>query len=610
MSTSAKCSIQAEGAPRSGAYSAIAVVVAVLFGTLLQFYGSLASFDRVWLDAQFVHARSADALPSANDPVIVGIDQEFLDSVDEPLALSHRYIAELLTALSKAKPDVVVVDLVLPNKRFDKVAPIENPELDYHRSLLEGMMNIASASPLIVAKAWNEPRGRFEDIQVDFQSVMELAKANGTRMASSMLCADPDQRIRQYPGSWCQPDGGLSLAAAASEAIGNRQDWSGLINFGLGREFDYIPIGRVRALAKQGRIAELDGLFRGRAVFVGGVLEHEDLHYVPVPLAQWRPNRTDVPGVIVHAQIFRSMMNHGFIKPLGLGLCLPGILLGALFWLRARQRPKAVVLAVFIVGLFAVSWTLLGFGYWMPPSAIIATALGAFFSRASYEAWGHFAEKRRLQRSFAGYVSPSVMAEIVSGRLEAQQNERRYLTVLFSDIRNFTTLSEASSPDEVVALLTRYFDRMVGAIHRSGGTLDKFIGDGIMVLFGAPNSLESSERSALECAHEMLLELDLFNRELAAEGKPPLKIGIGIHAGEAIVGNIGAGERHEYTAIGDTVNSAARLEALCKEVGYPIVCSGEVRLAVGSPDFLMDCGERALKGRSSMRVFGWNPIAA
>jgi adenylate cyclase len=149
---------------------------------------------------------------------------------------------------------------------------------------------------------------------------------------------------------------------------------------------------------------------------------------------------------------------------------------------------------------------------------------------------------------------------------------------------------------------------MAAVIHRNGGTLDKFIGDGIMALFGAPNTLADPERSAMECAHEMLLELRSLNQELEAEGRAPLAIGVGINAGDVIVGNIGAGERHEYTAIGDTVNTAARLEALCKVVAYPIVCSEQIWQSLGRPNFLVDCGDQVLKGRSDMRVYGWNPV--
>jgi adenylate cyclase len=177
--------------------------------------------------------------------------------------------------------------------------------------------------------------------------------------------------------------------------------------------------------------------------------------------------------------------------------------------------------------------------------------------------------------------------------------------VLFSDIRGFTTLSEKLPAQEIVALLNRYFARMTAVIHRHGGTVDKFIGDGMMAVFGAPNILPCPEHNALEAARDMLAALDELNGELAREGRAPLAIGVGLHSGEAVIGHIGSPDRHEYTAIGDTVNTAARLESLCKDLGSPIVCSEIVFSAAGAPAFLVSHGERQLKGRHvAITVYG------
>lgn len=213
-----------------------------------------------------------------------------------------------------------------------------------------------------------------------------------------------------------------------------------------------------------------------------------------------------------------------------------------------------------------------------------------------------------MKRVFSGSVSPSVMQEIIKGGLEIEQkSSRRRLCVLFSDIRNFTTMCEHMQAEEVVTLLNRYFARMVHVIHTHGGTVDKFIGDGLMAFFGAPNALELPERNALEAAQGMHQALEELNDEFAAEGKPLLRIGVGLHSGEAVIGQIGSEERHEYTAIGDTVNTASRIEGLCKDVGYGIVCSKYVTEAVGYPDDLIALGEKPLKGRAAIAVYGWLP---
>ena len=232
----------------------------------------------------------------------------------------------------------------------------------------------------------------------------------------------------------------------------------------------------------------------------------------------------------------------------------------------------------------------------------------AFASRLSWDAALQLREKKRMHSAFGSYVSPQIMTEIVAGRLQpGLGGERRSLCVMFVDIRDFTTRSEGMLPEQLIALLNRYFSEMTQAIHRNGGTLDKFIGDGIMAFFGAPQVLDCPERNALEAAQEMLLRLQRLNERLKTEGIVPIRIGIGLHIGDAIVGHVGSESRHEYTAIGDAVNVASRLEGLSKTVGYPVVCSAEVVAGVGNIDHFVDLGEHPVKGHTAVKVFGWAP---
>ncbi|MDI1447683.1 adenylate/guanylate cyclase domain-containing protein [Polyangium sp. 6x1] len=158
--------------------------------------------------------------------------------------------------------------------------------------------------------------------------------------------------------------------------------------------------------------------------------------------------------------------------------------------------------------------------------------------------------------------------------------QRMTATVLFADIRNFTQLSTMMQPEEVVELLNRYFSTMVDIVFKNGGTLDKFLGDGLMALFGVPYPIEHPEESAVRTALEMLDALQVMNRELEARGMLRLDIGVGINAGPVVAGNIGSSQRHEYTVIGDTVNLAARLEALNKETRTQVLVSASVHHAV------------------------------
>jgi adenylate cyclase len=163
------------------------------------------------------------------------------------------------------------------------------------------------------------------------------------------------------------------------------------------------------------------------------------------------------------------------------------------------------------------------------------------------------------------------------------------------------------SPEKLVAILNRYFSVMSDVVHKHHGTVDKFIGDGLMAIFGAPQQLEQPERHALEAAQEMIERLAEVNADLATMGEAPIRIGIGLHSGEIVVGHIGSRERHNYTAIGDVVNVASRLEGLSKTSGHVIIVSKTVAEALGYPKMLSSLGESPVSGHSAQEIYGWNP---
>jgi len=207
-------------------------------------------------------------------------------------------------------------------------------------------------------------------------------------------------------------------------------------------------------------------------------------------------------------------------------------------------------------------------------------------------------ERERLKISFARYVSSSVFDQIItSEKLTKLEGERKKVTLLFSDIHHFTALSEKLDPENIVSLLNTYFEQMLEVVFSHQGTLDKFLGDGIMVEFGAPLDDADQEDNAVLAALEMQRALTVLNTKWAGEGKPALTMSIGIHTGPAVVGNIGSEQRMEYTAIGDTVNVASRLEQACKKNQVPILISETTYQGLKKKFIAKKIGSLALPGR-------------
>jgi len=203
-----------------------------------------------------------------------------------------------------------------------------------------------------------------------------------------------------------------------------------------------------------------------------------------------------------------------------------------------------------------------------------------------------------VRANFERYFAPSLAARIAeSPEALTLGGEKRAVAVLFSDIRGFTPLSETMRPDEIAALLSEYFTEMVECVFRNGGTLDKFVGDSVMAQWGAPISGPDDPDRALHAAVEMLDALAALNAKWRSEGRPELQVGIGLNFGEAFAGNIGSERRLEFTVIGDTVNTAARLCAAAE--GGEILITDALRRTLRVPPRLEACEPLALKGKSS-----------
>jgi adenylate cyclase len=339
---------------------------------------------------------------------------------------------------------------------------------------------------------------------------------------------------------------------------------------------------------------------RDRIVFIGATAAGTyDLRVTPTsPI---------MAGVEKHANVAANMLSGRFLRrPDWVELVeLAGILLLPLVlaWLLPRLRPVVslgAVLVLWAVLFAAVHVAFLG-GLWLPvvyPTlALGLTFVGITVYRLLTE------ERQRLwtKRAFQQFVSPEVVERLMDNPAALQfGGEIRTLTVLFSDIRDFTGYTERHPPQEVVQMLHEYLTRMVDQVLAQQGTLDKFIGDAVMAIFGAPVALPDHAERACRAALGMIKELELLQAKWTAEGREPFRIGIGINTDDMVVGNLGSEQLFDYTVVGDGVNLGARLESLNKEykTTLHIIISESTYLAAKDVLDVRRLGEVTVKGKS------------
>jgi adenylate cyclase len=337
--------------------------------------------------------------------------------------------------------------------------------------------------------------------------------------------------------------------------------------------------------------------FRGKIVFVGATASGLfDVFETPF-------SNGKMPGIQVHAAVADDILSNRFLRrassraTLALAVTAAiavGVLAAVLpaWWAAAGT---AVLLAAF--GFAAVR--LFAGGVWVNVTQPAAASATALFGGVAYQYLVEGREKRRMRRLFGQYVSKDVCEQLVANPALARLGgTRREMTVLFSDIRGFTTVSEQGEPEAIVHLLNEYFTRMVEIVFRHHGTVDKFVGDQVMALFGAPLDDEAHADHAAEAALEMVAALERLCVRWREEGRPELAIGVGISTGPMIAGNIGSEAIMSYTVIGDAVNLGARLESLNKTYGTRIIISDATRARLTRAFDVRPLGEVVVKGKT------------
>ncbi len=566
----------------------------------VQASGALQRADQWLLDQQMRWLRALRVIEPAQEVVLVGIDDETVRSLPEPLALWHRHLAALLDALAALGPRAVGVDVVLPERSYDAVAPGSD------RELIRALVKARSAYPLVLGvtvDSARRPRPLLPAIEA-------LMGPEGTGLVLWPL--DSDHAVRRFDERLADDGTAVpTLAGQIARRLG-REPRPGIIDYSVGRDFEYLPMQSVLAAWRAGEIERLRPALAGKVVLIGPLFEFEDRRVQPVNLAGWDRGRSDAAGLLLHAQALRSILGPGLIQEPAPAWSVILALAVALAWFVPMTALRAVALVLVPVPALLGAGVLLMHGGWHIALALPVLAVPlAVGSRVAYQAARSLAERRRLRAALNGYVSPSVAQEVVDGKLAGGFEGRRYrLCVMFVDMRNFTPRSERSAPEDMIRLINGCFEEMVAAVHDHGGTVLQFMGDGLMALFGAPNPLENAARSALDAVREMFRRIERLNAVLREHGVEPVRLGVGLNLGDAVVGHVGARARYGYSAVGDAVNVASRIEGLSKEVGFPVVCSRSVAEAAGPGYGLVELGERAIKGHSPVSVYGWEPMQA
>lgn len=346
--------------------------------------------------------------------------------------------------------------------------------------------------------------------------------------------------------------------------------------------------------------------FRDKVVMIGPVAPRfHDLHRTPMGT---------LTGPQLHLQAIACGLEGAFIQRIANpwpGMMILGFV--ALLWTLCVSRP---MLSVF--GLMGIVCIVAGLTMWLGVSqSILLSVSGGLLTLVvgwavaqSYEIVTERLEKSRLRKDFRRFVSRDVADAMIDAKDDwkiTASGVKRRVVVLFADVRGFTERSEQTDPGELVKQLNEYLTSMVEVIFRHGGTLDKFIGDAVMAHWGAlglGNEQENARRAIL-AGKEMIAALEKMNASWKAAGKAPFKIGVGLHLGEAVAGEIGSPDRTEFGVIGDTVNLASRLEGLTKEFHCDVIYSEEVKSAAGLDEGTINLGSVRVKGRRTpVRLFG------
>ncbi|MGB3202002.1 MAG: adenylate/guanylate cyclase domain-containing protein [Nodosilinea sp.] len=572
--------------------------------------------------AQSFLLRLRGAVPPPEEIVILGIDEYSLSQGGLYRADPERYpflaplavwpwqrqaYAQAIEQLMAAGARAVVIDVLLVDP--SGYGPADDAALE--NTLARWGDRVALAAAYDVSSS---------DFGL-FTSLLKPIYSSVTQVGLINLEADVDGKYRTFPDRGIEtlrqthgftddlPALAGAALAAADYPLPDRQSQE-IFFYGPAGAFPAVSFVQVLDPTNWPLIADQ---FEGKIVLIGPTAESfQDRKRTPVDEM--------MPGVEIHAHALAALLEGKTLgaaipNPLGQGV-LTAIAIGAIGLGLGYRFTQPVLRLVGFVGAIAVwgglAYLLMVQGDRLVPVAIPVACLG--LGGVTYMTTGAVSnrlEEQRLRRTLERYVAPSVAQEILNQPEDFTRltvGQRFQAAVLFSDIRGFSRISYQLGAEETVSLLNTYLDVMVAAILDYRGTIDKFIGDAVMAEFGAPKSQgpEQDALGAVSAALAMRKVLATLRITLREQGLPPLFNGIGISYGELVVGNVGSVQRLEYTAIGDTVNVASRIEALTKMIGTDILITQPCYDLVKDHIIAVDHGTHVLAGREheAVQVYG------
>jgi adenylate cyclase len=515
-----------------------------------------------------------------DDIVVLAVNEETIARVPFRSPINRRLVAELVEELGRRDVRALGLDLI-----FDQAT-----NADDDRALLDALDRFPRPAVIAVGDAANGLSAR----QLAFQSEFLAGRTVGL---AGLLATDGVVRYL-YPGEQVDTEFRPSFAAAlaATAGVNSPREPQLLYYRTTAGDAPLVPVYPAHYLS-----ILPPARFAGRIVLIGADLPNQDTFRTPLSVP---PDGTTMTGVLVHAQALGQLLDGARFPAVGAGAAA-AILVGAvilglgLAFARLSLWPKVLLGGA----VFGGYWSL-GAAYFtaggallpllMPTAAfLLAAGLGGAYARHEAEL-----ERRFVREAFRRYVSPGLIDEILADpKRLVLGGERREMSFVFSDLAGFTTLAEKLTPDTTVALLQEYLNAMLRIALESGGTIDRVVGDGIAVFFGAPARQADHAARAVGCALEWDRYSEQFRVEKRAKGFELGITRIGVHTGSAVVGNVGSSDRFHYTAHGDCVNTAARLESANRHLGTR-VCVSEAAAAHRPNDAFLPVGRLVLKGKT------------